>query len=216
MTHKKNSNTLNRQKNKWNEVLLDDWGIPVIWEAVSTNKMKWLQISKTTAYSGRMIAVWILILAGIFYLVSASNIFAKNKINTDSTTNTNVSCPMANNTTSQWRWCGGSRTTTTTPTPTNTVETTSAYETINVWHNEYALVPETVTLTADKSYKLVITPTADGAWCMNNMTIPGLDNNIYPVKKDTPVTIVLNNVKAGTYEMVCGNMWMRQGTIVIQ
>jgi len=29
-----------------------------------------------------------------------------------------------------------------------------------------------VTLTAGKNYKLIITPTADGGGCMNNMTFP--------------------------------------------
>jgi len=77
---------------------------------------------------------------------------------------------------------------------------------VNVGHNEYALIPETVTLTAGKNYKLVITPTADGGGCMNNMTFPGLDSNVYPVKKGVPVTIVINNAKAGTYEVICGNM----------
>jgi hypothetical protein len=85
-----------------------------------------------------------------------------------------------------------------------------------VWHSAYALEPETVTLVAGKSYKVIITPSADGGGCMNNMTIPGLDSNVYPVKKWVPVTIVINNAKAGTYEVVCGNMWMHQGNIVIQ
>ena len=39
--------TLSRQKNEWNEDILDDWGIPTIWETVSTNEVKWSQISKT-------------------------------------------------------------------------------------------------------------------------------------------------------------------------
>ena len=43
--------TLNHQKNEWSEGILDDWGIPTIWEAVSSNKMKKLQTSKTVVYS---------------------------------------------------------------------------------------------------------------------------------------------------------------------
>lgn len=42
---------LNRQKNQWNEVFLDDWVIPTIWETESTNKVKWLKISKTVEYN---------------------------------------------------------------------------------------------------------------------------------------------------------------------
>jgi len=140
------------------------------------------------------------------------------------TVNTNQawSCPMMQNTTrnvSQWWGCGMMRnnniTTTATPT-TVTTKPNITYETMNVWHDAYSLIPETVTLTAGKSYKLIITPTADGGGCMNNMTLPGLDDNIYPVKKWVPVTIVINNAKAGTYELICGNMWMHQWTIVIQ
>ena len=38
---------LDRQKNQWNEAFLDARVIPTIWETVSTNEMKWSQISKT-------------------------------------------------------------------------------------------------------------------------------------------------------------------------
>lgn len=41
---------LNRQKNQWNEVFLDDWVIPTTWESVSTNEVKWSQISKAVRY----------------------------------------------------------------------------------------------------------------------------------------------------------------------
>ena len=133
-------------------------------------------------------------------------------------TNQGGSCPMMQNITQQW-WggCGESRIpTTTATTSTNTIDTTSTYETINVWHDAYSLIPETVNLTAGKNYKLIITPSADGAWCLNTMTFPWLDSNIYPVKNGTPITVVINNAKAGTYQVVCWAMWMHQGTIVIQ
>jgi hypothetical protein len=41
---------LDRQKNQWNEVFLDARVIPTTWETVSTNKVKWLQISKAVEY----------------------------------------------------------------------------------------------------------------------------------------------------------------------
>ena len=41
---------LNRQKNEWSEVFLDDWGIPTTWETLSTNEAKWLKISKAVEY----------------------------------------------------------------------------------------------------------------------------------------------------------------------
>ena len=45
------SSILNRQKNKWNEVFLDDWVIPTTWETLSTNKVRWLKISKAVAWT---------------------------------------------------------------------------------------------------------------------------------------------------------------------
>lgn len=98
----------------------------------------------------------------------------------------------------------------------NTVTTEIAYETVNVWHNEYALVPETVTLTAGKSYKLIITPSADWGGCMSTLTIPGIDNNVYPIIKGQPITIVINNAQAGTYDVVCWAMGMYQWSLTIQ
>ena len=43
-------NTFDHQKNKWNEVFLDERSIPKIWETESTNRMKWFQSSKTVVY----------------------------------------------------------------------------------------------------------------------------------------------------------------------
>ena len=173
---------------------------------------------KKQSNSEWMIVAWIVILGGILYFVSSGNLFARNRTNSNNTNTTatsSYSCPMMRNT-QWWGWCGGSKTTTTTTATNNTVDTAITYETVNVGHNEYALVPETVTLTAGKSYKLIITPTADGGWCMNNMTFPGLDENVYSVKKDVPVIVVINNAKAWNYEVVCGNMGMYQWTIIIQ
>jgi len=39
-------NTLDHQKNKWNEDFLDERGIPATWETGSMNEVKWWQISK--------------------------------------------------------------------------------------------------------------------------------------------------------------------------
>lgn len=163
---------------------------------------------KSNANVTWIVVVLLVILWGIFYFVLAGG--TKNN-----TTNSSYSCPMKN---TQWGGCAGWTTTPTTPTPTTTtnVDTTASYETVNVWHSAYALVPETVTLVAGKNYKLIITPTEDGAGCMNTMTVAALDSNVYPLKKGVPVTIVINNAKAGTYEVVCGSMGMHQGNIVIQ
>ncbi|EKD24687.1 MAG: hypothetical protein ACD_80C00170G0001 [uncultured bacterium (gcode 4)] len=190
--------------------------------------------------SGRMILVWILIAGILFYGISSSNLFAwskKNIYNTVSPTTTSASsCNMWAN---GW-WCGcgwGARktstanscawttntaTTTTAPvtTPTDTddswIVSTVAYETVNVWHTAFALNPETVTLSAGKSYKLIITPTENGGWCMGTMTIPGIDENVYPIKAGQPITITIDNAQAGNYEVICWAMGMYQWSIIIQ
>lgn len=46
--------TLNHQKDEWNESILDDWGIPTIWEIVSTNEVQGSQVSKTVVYSANI------------------------------------------------------------------------------------------------------------------------------------------------------------------
>ena len=176
---------------------------------------------KNTNTSSIWIIAWIIGFVAIAYLISPEWkwLLSRNNqhyINSAYAQQAGWWCPMMRNTRTQW-WgcCGGSRTTTT-PTTTNVVDTTSTYETMNVWHDAYSLIPETVNLTAGKNYKLIITPSADGGWCMNTMTFPWLDSNVYPVKNGTPVTVVINDAKAGTYQVVCWAMWMHQWTIVIQ
>lgn len=41
---------INRQKNKWNVVILDDWIVSITWEIENTNKIKWFQNSKAVVY----------------------------------------------------------------------------------------------------------------------------------------------------------------------
>ena len=41
---------VNRQKNEWNDAVLDDWVIPTTWESVGTNAVKWSQVSKAVEY----------------------------------------------------------------------------------------------------------------------------------------------------------------------
>lgn len=98
----------------------------------------------------------------------------------------------------------------------NTVAQNITYETINVSYDGTRLVPETTNLIAGKNYTFVITPASNGLWCMTSLTIPGIDNNIYPISAGTPITIIINNTKAWTYSAVCGNMWMYQWSIVVQ
>ena len=162
---------------------------------------------KNNSNSGRMIVAWILILGGIFYTVSSGNLFSQRK------NNTSGFCPMTNNG-NVWWGCGGWKTT---PISTNTTSpVTTTYETIQVGENGTTTVPETINLSAGKNYKIVITPTSDGLWCRYSLTIPGIDNNIYPIKKGQAITITVNNIPAGNYNIVCWAMGMHIGYIVVQ
>gem|GEM_PF-6008813 len=38
---------------------------------------------------------------------------------------------------------------------------------------------------------------------MSTLTIPGLDRNVNTIIKGQPVRYVFNNIKAGTYNVVC-------------
>ena len=170
---------------------------------------------KHNFWAGAIVTLWIVFLIWVFYFASAdNNIFSKrgNKNNTSITTNTAWSCG--------WWSCGcgwgAKKVTTTAPVPAPVVDQNTTYEEVYAGHDEYALVPETVNLKAGKSYKLTITPTADGWGCMYSMTIPGIDENVYDIKKGVPITIIINNAKAGKYEVVCGSMWMHQWRINIQ
>lgn len=155
--------------------------------------------------------IWIVAFVAVAYLVSPqwSSLFARAKNNRIATYSAPQwwGCPMMKN----------FQATRAKAAPTdNTVTTQIAYETVNVWHDEFNLIPSTVNLSAGKSYKLIITPSADWWGCMNTMTIPGIDNNVYPIKKDQPITIIINNAQAGKYDVVCWSMGMYQGKIIVQ
>ena len=83
-------------------------------------------------------------------------------------------------------------------------------------HNWWSLNQKTIILEQNKNYKLNIIPEKDWYWCMINLTIPGIDNNVYLVKKWVPITINILNVKKWKYNIVCWTMWMKQWEIIIQ
>lgn len=181
-------------------------------------------MKKTNNSSSRWLPIllWIVILWWAIYYGNYWMAFAKyknkNYTTTNSNTPSNYSTPKGG-----WCWdngwwcrfCGWAIAKSTTPID-NTVNENITYEIVNVWHDEYSMIPETLTLNAGKNYKLIITPSADWWGCMNNMTIPKIDENIYDIKKWVPITIIINNAKAGKYEVVCANMWMHQWRINIQ
>ena len=46
LTKKYIKDILKHKKNNCNEVFFDDWVMPITWESVSTNEVKWWQFSK--------------------------------------------------------------------------------------------------------------------------------------------------------------------------
>lgn len=103
-----------------------------------------------------------------------------------------------------------------TTTTSNTIDANATYETIQVGFNGTSLVPEITNLTAGKNYKFIVTPTSDGIWAMTTMTIPGIDEKVYNIKKGVPITITINNAQAGNYNAVCEQYRMYQWKIFIQ
>ncbi len=67
-----------------------------------------------------------------------------------------------------------------------------------------------------KNYKLIITPSSNGIWCLYALTIPWIDNKEYLVRKWLPIVINIENAKPWKYRAVCTAMWMKQGSITIK
>lgn len=93
---------------------------------------------------------------------------------------------------------------------------TLPYETINVEHDWYQMIPQKITLEAGKNYEFIITPNSDWRWCMVNMLIPKLDRTIRYIKKNQPIVYKFTNLQKGQYAIVCWTMWMYQWQIVVQ
>jgi len=89
------------------------------------------------------------------------------------------------------------------------------YEEIALWHDGWSTIPETTTLPAWKSYKFIITPEANGVWCMS--TIKREWTQWWDIVAEwRPVEMVIDNAQPWTYNFVCSGMGMKQGSIVIQ
>lgn len=162
--------------------------------------------------SGLLIIITIILLAGLFFTIRA-NFISKNI----ATKRNGYWCQMAKN---NWSSCGipsiTNKITTTSTTEESSAEELLKYETIEIWHDQFAMIPDTITLQASKSYKLIITPSANGGGCMSTLTIPGIDENIYKIKKNVPIIITIDNAKPGKYDVVCGAMGMYQGQIIVK
>ncbi len=91
-----------------------------------------------------------------------------------------------------------------------------SYQTVNVTHNGYQLVPESIWLEAWKSYELIITPEQNGLGCMSTMTIPKLDRTVHKIIKWQQIVYKFDAIGEWTYSVVCAAMGMKHGKIVVQ
>lgn len=95
-------------------------------------------------------------------------------------------------------------------TTTNNLET----ETIQVEHDGLQLVPSIINLAAGKNYKLVVTPTADGRWCMTQIVIPWVGP--HTIRKWEPFEVMIDGSRAQTVRLVCASMGMEHGKVIIK
>lgn len=89
-------------------------------------------------------------------------------------------------------------------------------EIVKVSHNWYATVPSEINLKAGGNYKVIITPTSNWLGCMTTQVIPKLSNKVSYVKKWSDIIYEIYDAKPGTYDIVCGTMWMEQWKIIIK
>lgn len=119
-------------------------------------------------------------------------------------------------------WCSSSTSMNDTTIPTNTapinntIDPNATYETVQAGFDGMKIVPEVTNLVAGKNYKFIVTPTSDWIWAMTTMTIANIDNKVYDIKKWVPITIIINDAKAGSYESVCEKYRMYQWKIIVQ
>jgi len=87
---------------------------------------------------------------------------------------------------------------------------------VSVEHDWNGLVPSEIILEWAKSYELIINPSSDWLWCLYALTIPGIDEKEYLIKKWIPIVINIKNIAPWRYNVVCTAMGMKHGTIIIK
>lgn len=107
----------------------------------------------------------------------------------------NINIPLSNNTTK---------------TNVNLVE----LKELTITHNWFWF--DDIILEWAKNYKLTIMPESDGLSCMFALTIPGIDENEYFIKKWVPIIINIKNPNPWKYKAVCTSMWMKHWNIIIK
>ncbi len=91
----------------------------------------------------------------------------------------------------------------------------SELEIVKVSHNWFATVPSEINLKSGWNYKVIITPTSNWLGCMFSQVIPKLSKKVSQVKKGVDIVYEIYDAKPGTYDIVCGSMWMQQWKIII-
>lgn len=87
-------------------------------------------------------------------------------------------------------------------------------ETIAIWHDGTQFTPNPIKLAVGKNYKLIVTPSSDGLWCMSQVIIPGKWS--HTIKKWETFEINVDGSVAKTITLVCAAMGMQQGQIIVQ
>lgn len=87
-------------------------------------------------------------------------------------------------------------------------------ETVQVWHDGVAFVPDTIRLKTGKNYKLVVTPESDGKGCNSQVMIPG--KWAQTIKKWIPFEIMVDGSSPRRIKLVCASMGMRQWDIIVE
>lgn len=99
---------------------------------------------------------------------------------------------------------------------TNEIETNKVVESINIWHNGWNTEPREVILEKGKDYKIVITPTQNGKWCMSTQLIPKLKSKVSYVRSWEDIVYEISKATPWTYEIVCASMWMLQWKLIVK
>lgn len=100
---------------------------------------------------------------------------------------------------------------------TETTDTTNNdVKEITVWFDWSQMDPRELILEQWKNYKITVLPSENWRWCMSTQTIPKLSSKVSYILKWQAITYDINDAKAWTYDVVCGTMWMWQGTIIVR
>lgn len=84
---------------------------------------------------------------------------------------------------------------------------------MDVGHNWWQFMPETITLQQWKRYEIAVLPESDWIWCM--ATLSWWWKNI-PIRQWEEFILEVDASRTWRIPLVCGSMWMRQWDIIIQ